>query len=256
MSKLVSSIAPDYTAIYPKMIKVAGGSYRMGEKKDHKVNIQDFHIGQYPVTNSQFAHFLEAYGSDKVLSGKFEGEELIREYDWGLGKKKGLWKVNKGYEYHPVIGVSWYGAVMYCEWLSEQLGQTYRLPSEAEWEYSAKGGEFSNDFLYAGGNNLKEVGWNYKNSHKETKRVGLKLPNELGLYDMSGNIWDWCTDNWQDDYRKIPVDGSPLELKKEDIRVVRGGSWIFGVNHCCVSYRAGGDARLRNNNLGFRVSRY
>ena len=130
------------------------------------------------------------------------------------------------FEDHPVINVTWYGAIAYCDWLSEKEGQPYRLPSEAEWEYVARGGVKSKDFLFAGGHKLKEVGWYSKNSHGQTKPVGLKQPNELGLYDMSGNVDEWCADHWHENYNGAPNDGSAWVTGGDaSRRVVRGGSW-------------------------------
>jgi formylglycine-generating enzyme required for sulfatase activity len=94
---------------------------------------------------------------------------------------------------------------------------SYKLPSEAIWEYAARGGNQSEGYIYAGSNTLKEVGWYNKNSHNETKPVGLKLPNELGLYDMSGNVDEWCADNWSENLKNIPKDGRPYEEKGNEL---------------------------------------
>ena len=127
--------------------------------------------------------------------GAYKGKNIIYKHPWGIQQVEGTWQAANAFEDHPVINVTWYGAIAYCDWLSEKEGQPYRLPSEAEWEYVARGGVKSKDFLFAGGHKLKEVGWYSKNSHGQTKPVGLKQPNELGLYDMSGNVDEWCADS-------------------------------------------------------------
>ncbi|NJL76778.1 MAG: formylglycine-generating enzyme family protein [Saprospiraceae bacterium] len=154
-----------------------------------------------------------------------------------------------------MVYVSWYGARAYCQWLAAQTGENYCLPSEAQWEYAARGGQQSKGFEYAGSHNLKEVGWYKTNSHSETKPVGLKKANELGLYDMSGNVREWCADEWNDDFQNAPKDGSPAKGDNSEF-VVRGGSWIFGANDCSVSVRDRDDSDGRDFDIGFRVSLY
>ena len=246
----------------PELVLVQGGEFLMGseplerEQPIHKVKLKDFYIGKYPITNQQFASFLRDYQSNTVKSGKYKGEKIIESHPWGVTQKKQQWVISRGYEQHPIIAVSWYGALTYCEWLSEQTGKVYRLPSEAEWEYAARGGIESKGFLYSGGNKLKEVGWYRQNSHRETKRLGLKQSNELGLYDMSGNVREWCADHWHNNYDGAPEDGSIWIGEEGDGRVVRGGSWDLIDVYCRVSYRLRFDAWFRLDYLGFRVSRY
>ena len=130
----------------------------------------------------------------------------------------------------------------------------YRLPGEAEWEYSAIGAKKKADYKYAGGNTLDELGWYDENSHSQTQPVGLKLPNELGLYDLSGNVWEWCEDQYQSDSHKIPIDGSPW-LKEEvgTFRVLRGGSWDLNAQYCRSSRRSSYLPADRDDRYGFRV---
>jgi formylglycine-generating enzyme required for sulfatase activity len=195
----------------------------------------DFYLGKYPVTNQEFAIFLNAMGNQE--EGGREWYDLDSSYS-KIGVENGQFEVEPGYENHPVVMVSWFGARAYCNW----LGETYRLPSEAEWEYSARGGPMKSQLKYAGGARLKEVGWYHKNNHSELKPVGLKWPNQLGLFDMSGNVFEWCEDEYEKGDRTR--------------RVVRGGSWIGNVSRCRVSYRDRIHAESRNFNLGFRVARY
>ena len=129
----------------------------------------------------------------------------------------------------------------------------YRLPSEVQWEYAARGGK--NDGLkYAGSNNLKEVGWYDKNSHYESKPVGKKLPNEFGLHDMSGNVWEWCADNWVDNLNGI-TDDQPREVYT-NLRSVRGGSWYYDDSDCRTAGRNRLDTVSHNLSFGFRIARY
>ncbi len=240
---------------FPEMLSVKGGPFKLGG--NHSVTLPNFYIGKYPVTNAQYALFLQDYQSDEVKSGEHSGQKMIGEYSWGVQRMEGAWQSALGFEDHPVIRVSWYGAVEYCNWLSKKTGHQFRLPSEAEWEYSASGGSESNGFPYAGGHKLKEVGWYGKNSHGQTSPVGLKQPNELGLYDMSGNVDEWCADHWHDNYEGAPTDGSAWVTGGDsDLRVVRGGSWDLDDYYCRVALRLRRNTVVRSYVIGFRVARY
>ena len=250
-------------SLLPEMIPIKGGEFMMGsnaskrEQPIHKREITDFYIGKYPITNRQYAVFLNTYGSDKVLEGKHKGEQMIKAYNSGVEKQGNHWEAAKGYEDHPIVYVSWYGAIIYCEWLREETDLAYRLASEAEWEYAVRGGNKSQGYRYAGSNQLKEVGWYGENSHSETKPVGLKQANELGIYDMSGNVWEWCQDLWHNSYKGASKNGTAREEGEDKLRrVVRGGSWYFNDYICGVSYRLRSYANDRFNGFSFRVARY
>ncbi len=133
----------------------------------------------------------------------------------------------------------------------------YALPSEAQWEYAARGGEAgaAQNFKYAGSDKLKEVGWFEQNSHKETKPIGLKMPNRLGLHDMSGNVWEWCEDDWHDSYKNAPNDGNAwVDAPERSLyRVYRGGNWDYAPLNCRVAFRNCWPPELRFNLLGFRL---
>jgi formylglycine-generating enzyme required for sulfatase activity len=206
------------------------------EKPIHEVTVPDFYMGQYPVTFEEYDAFCEATGKEKP------GDQ-----GWGRGKR-------------PVINVNWQDAKDYCQWLSEQTNLPYRLPSEAEWEYAARGGEkgISDAYEYAGSNDLDEVGWYNKNSSRKTQLVGQKKPNQLGLYDMSGNVWEWCEDVWHANYKGAPDNGSAwIKGGEQNRRVVRGGSWILNNINCRCAYRYRYDDDFsRSSSLGFRLSRY
>ena len=132
----------------------------------------------------------------------------------------------------PMIGVTWYGAVAFTEWLSELTGKTFRLPTEAEWEYAARGGE---RYKYAGSNDIDDVAWYGDNSGRKTHPVGQKRPNGYGLYDMSGNVLEWCAD-WYDDYTSSPQT-DPVGPSSGQEKILRGGSWIIDAQDCRVANR-------------------
>ena len=229
---------PDGTSF--DMIYIEGGSFMMGDEKYtiaqpvHKVTVPDFYLAKFPVTQALWQAVMEENPA------RFKGEN------------------------RPVEQVSWDDIQIFIEKLKEKAGKNYRLPSEAEWEYAARGGknalarqEKGKDFIYAGGNKLKEVGWYDDNRHDETKPVGLKPPNELGLYDMSGNVFEWCADVWHSDYEDAPEDGSAwLSGGEQDLRVVRGGSWYNDDIYCRVSLRIRDLTVLRNGSIGFRLAGY
>jgi formylglycine-generating enzyme required for sulfatase activity len=216
----------------PDMVFVKGGTFQMGsnehdsEKPIHNVTLADFEIGKYPVTQKLWT---EIMGKNPA---KFKGDDL------------------------PVENVSWHDAQDFLQKLNARFpGMDYRLPTEAEWEYAACGGEkgAKDHFIYAGSNNLDEVGWYDKTSGSKTHPVGGKKPNQLGLYDMSGNVWEWCAD-WYGAYHSGPVN-NPTGPAKGSARVLRGGGWYDGADHCRVAYRDFNTPGYRHYYLGFRVAR-
>ena len=235
-----------------------GSNEGNSEQPIHEVNVPNFYMGKYPITNEQFVPFLNAMGPQK--EGRVEWVKIKGEYEGvrcGIIQNSGTYKCEKGKEKHPMIYVNWYGARAYCQWISEKTGNKYRLPSEAEWGYAARGGKYSKGYRYAGSNKLKEVGWFSGNSHRELKAVGQKYPNEIGLYDMSGNVREWCADVWHATYKGAPQDGSAwLESSIQGGRVVRGGSWADSNDDCRVSSRFRDNRYYRNYVTGFRIVRY
>lgn len=234
-----------------EMIRVRSGTFRMGTQQDGPlISVPDFFLGKYPVTNRQYLTFVEDTDTHHPKWLEEGGE-----YNIYTGTDN-LYKRFTG-DLHPVMGVSWQDAVAFCEWLSLRSGKKYRLPSETEWEYAAKGGRHSSGLTYAGSNKLKEVGWYHQNNHDGTEPVGLKLPNELGLHDMSGNVWEWCADHWHQSLENILVDCSAwVEGGDPDRRVVRGGSWVSNDGSCTVSGRNRYGSGNRVIFTGFRLARY
>lgn len=220
----------------PVMIKIEGGIFLMGdssnfsdpdEKPLHKVTLQDFYLGQTEITVKQWKEYV-----------KDVGRRMPGPPSWG-------WQDD-----HPVVNVTWEDAQSYCKWLSAKTKKNYRLPTEAEWEYAARGGKLSKGYRYSGAATVKDVAW-YKENSKSTNPVATKAKNELGLYDMSGNAWEWCSDYFGS-YPGMPVKNP---RKDEGIFVVRrGGSWDDVEKRARVSYRIGNSPRRSYNTIGFRVA--
>lgn len=212
------------------LVYLPGGEFDMGsdmfedEKPRHRVTIKPFAIGKYPVTQAQW----------------------IKVVDTDPSYYKG--------QMHPVECVSWDLVHVFLSW----LGDGFRLPTEAEWEYAARGGTTTE---YSFGDNeskLGEYAWFDENSDGKTHRVGQKKPNPFGLYDMHGNVWEWCSDDWHDDYTGATTDGSAWVDTHRDTpriadRVIRGGSWGAGRSGCRSAFRTMRGPSYRSNYLGFRV---
>ena len=173
---------------------------------------------------------------------------------------QGLWKAvmgsNPSYfkgDNLPVENVSWKDCQKFIKKLNKMTGKNFRLPTEAEWEYAARGGNKSRGYKYAGSNIIGGVAWYSDNSGSTTHPVGTKQANELGLYDMSGNVWEWCQD-WHDDYSSLSQT-NPTGPSSGSYRVLRGGSWDWGWGCCRVSHRRDyGSPSGKLNNIGFRLA--
>jgi formylglycine-generating enzyme required for sulfatase activity len=152
---------------------------------------------------------------------------------------------------HPMVKVNYNDAVAYCNWLGEEFGGDWRLPTEAQWEFAARGGNNSKGYTYSGGNDLDEVAWYADNAGGKTQSVGRKKPNELGIYDMSGNVWEWCKD-WYGDYSSS-AQNNPKGPASGSYRVLRGGSWGNAASYCRVAHRGYGSPAGRGVGNGFRV---
>ncbi len=219
-------------------VLVDSGTFQMGstdgyadEKPVHNVSIKPFNISPTEVTYQQYDTFCDATGRSKP-----------DDNGWGRGKM-------------PVSNVSWDDANAYCQWLSQQLGEAIRLPSEAEYEYAARGGVNNKGYTYSGSNYIDDVGWFVGNSAGKTHEVGTRMANSLGIYDMSGNVWEWCGDWYHKTYDGAPADGSAWNVQSPDTpyHVVRGGSWKSSSNNCRVSVRNDGNSDGWVNFAGFRL---
>lgn len=235
-----------------ELVAVKGGEFNMGcsgdnpdcgidEQPEHEVVVDDFYISQFEITNAQFCAFLNSAGVGANASKN--GKQLIA-LDQKLSQIKfmnGKFVPEQGCDNYPVVEVSWFGAAAFCKWAGG------RLPTEAEWEFAARGGNKSKGFTYSGSNNLDEVGWHFGNSENEkssgfyekhgTMPVGLKKANELGIYDMTGNVYEWCSDHYNRDYYGYSPKNNPQGPGSGYSRVLRGGSWGDQQKACRVTYR-------------------
>jgi len=258
----------------PDMVTVKGGTFRMGDEHGdlrdgarpvHTVTLTyDYYIGQYELTNAEFLEFLNDAGvsSTGYLNGceVLDVDSVFCAFKYSSGTFR-LYQAGKAD--HPVINVNWYHAASYCNWLSDREGlaraydstgnlidkngrettditkvEGYRLPTEAEWEYAARGGHKSTgDYKYAGSNDIDTVAWDWYSLDHKAHGVGQKAPNELGLYDMSGNVWEWCQDWYDEDYYDKSPRENPVNLNSASGRVVRGGTWANYVWDCRVAIR-------------------
>ena len=206
-----------------------GSNESESEKPVHKVMVQDFYMGRYPVTNEEYGHFIKTTGYPEPLHWNHLSFNRRRQ---------------------PVVGVGWDDATAFAKWAGLQL------PSEAQWEYACRAGTTTRYYTGNSENDLDRAGWYAANSGNRLHLVGEKEPNRFDLYDMHGNIWEWCEDHWHDNYAGAPDDGSVrADQKGRTGRVMRGGTW-FGVAKICRSAcRYGGYPDFRDNDLGFRLVR-
>ena len=235
----------------PEMVVIPAGEFLMGspesesERRDsegpqHKVVIaKPFAMGRYAVTFEEYDRFCKA-----------AGRQQPDDQGWGRGRR-------------PVINVSWEEAVAYCAWLSQETGATYRLPTEAEWEYAARAGTMT---AFWWGDDIDTTRANYDGNstyrngpkgvcRQQTVPVDTFQPNPFGLYQVYGNVWEWVQDTWHEDYDGASVDGSAWVEKGGGPCVVRGGSWSNGPNRLRGAARGGNHPPNGHLNRGFRLAR-
>ena len=214
------------------MIFVEGGSFEMGNKRGyvmeqpvHTVLLHDFYVDKYEVTSIDYKIFCAA-----------TNRKIPTAPPWG-------WIDN-----NPIVNITWDDAHAYAAWVGK------RLLTEAEWEYAARGGKLSKGYKYSGSDALDEVGWFIENSGKKIHLVGMKKPNELGVYDMTGNAIEWCED-WYDDlfYRKTTKD-NPLGPNQGTTRILRGGSYTGDIDDCRVTKRSHREPKRTQIRIGFRCA--
>ncbi len=225
----------------PEMVWIPAGSFQMGdiqgdgdddEKPVHEVSVDRFAIGKYQVTFEQYDKFAEATGKDKP-----------DDEAWGRDKR-------------PVINVSWDDATAYAKWLSKQTGYIYRLPTEAEWEYMARAGTTTRYCFGDDESSLGDYAWYNDNSSGKTHPVGEKKPNAWGIYDVHGNVWEWCADIYSADYYSRSPRSNPTGPGRGGSRVVRGGSWLFDARCVRAAFRYDYVSSYRSSSIqGFRLLR-
>ena len=240
--------------IFPgEKVAVAGGTFQMGstfgdqdEEPVHSITLSGFSISKYEITNAQYATFMNDIGAN--IDGSFNGVEYLAmdDEDIQISHTSGQFVADAGKENHPVVKVSWFGAKAYAEHYGG------RLPTEAEWEFAAKGGNSSSGYTYSGSNTVDDVAWYFTNSGSATHPVGTKAPNELGLYDMSGNVWEWTNDWYDSNYYSNSPSNDPQGPNSGTNRVIRGGSWNGNAYYCRVANRGGSNPASTVNYLGFR----
>lgn len=217
------------------MVFVKGGKFQMGctnEQKEycnadeypkHLVNVDDFYISKFELTQNAWLLIMETNPSNY-----------------------------KDCNDCPVDNVNWNEAQLFIEKLNNITGKKFRLPTESEWEYAAREGQNLSSYIYSGGDNMNNVGWYKGNSNNKPHPVGSKLPNRLGIFDMSGNVLEWCHD-WYDSYGNTDSDNiNKTETSSE--KVYRGGSWFNEASKCRVSMRSSIHPKNRAYNLGFRLA--
>ena len=220
-------------SIYLEMVEVPGGTFAMGspsneksgygyERPQHEVTVPSFYLGKYAVTQEQWQAVV---GTDP---SQFKGRK------------------------RPVEMISWHDAKKFCQRLSEKTEKQYRLPSEAEWEYACRSGTMT---LFHYGAKLTADVANYGSNQSGTIDVGNFPANAFGLYDMHGNVWEWCADDWHESYTGAPSDATAwLRGHRSSTRVLRGGSWFSDSRSCRSSHRDVGNAANSNGYFGIRVA--
>ena len=244
-----------------EMIFVKGGCYQMGdtfgdgdadEKPVHDVCVNDFYMGKYEVTVGQFRKFVNDTGY-RTEAEKGDGCFVWTGSKWDKQRDKN-WR-NPGFsqqDNHPVACVSWNDASAFGEWQSRKSGKSYRLPTEAEWEYAARSGGRSEK--YSGGSDVDAVAWHGSNSGSKTHPVGQKRPNRLGLYDMSGNVWEWCSDWYGEKYYSQSPRDNPDGPSSGLYRVLRSGSWFNEPRGVRATFRFRYGPENRIGDGGFRLA--
>lgn len=225
--------------IEKNMVTITGGTFTRGctfeqaddcddnEKPNAEVNIQTFQLNRYEVTQEDW----------RAVMGIDPPELTFKDCDRC-----------------PVEKVSWAEVKEFIDRLNDKTGKQYRFPSESEWEYAARGGQDSKEFKYAGSRELKDIAWNMDNSEGKTHPVGQLYPNELGLYDMSGNVYEWCQDHWHENYQGAPIDGKAWEAPDLVKRVLRGGSWDHPALRSRVCSRSFWSPIKRYKDVGIRLA--
>ncbi len=243
----------------PIMVEVQGGSFTMGsntiandEQPAHKVTLDDFYIAKYEVTFAEFLRFMHETGY-KIEADLSDSIRLSKGYT-KRNYKEPLMEVKASDSNRPVGNVNWFDAQAYITWLNSKTGKTYRLPTEAEWEYAARGGNKSKGYIYVGGTELDKLAWYKDNSEKRVHTVGQKMANELGIFDLAGNAREWCSDWYAEFYYATSPEMNPVGADLGRKRVLRGGSCFSEKDRMRVTFRNYDFPFDCHNDYGFRIA--
>ena len=229
-----------------EVVLIKAGTFTMGspttetdrnsDETQHTVTLtKDFYMGKYPVTNAQYSEFLNAVGcSSEYDYGYYTSSDnqkrlLVYSQSWGVVYADGKWKPQSGYDNYPVLCVTWYGANEYAKWIGGSL------PTEAQWEYACRAGSTTVYFFGDSSSKLGDYAWYSDNSSTKTHPVGQKKPNAWGLYDMYGNVWEWCAD-WKGSYPSGATTDPTGPATGTD-RIIRGGMYLFDASYCRSAIR-------------------
>ncbi len=233
-------------AIDEKFVLIKAGSFMMGSNEYenrqpiHKITIDyDFYISKYQVTMKEYLEFVNSTNSNHPIW--IETDYHFKDQNFNNDA--------------PIMGVSWKNAKAYCKWRSKKEEKTYRLPTEAEWEYACRAGSTTKWSFGDDDSKLEEYAWYSKNSNGKAHPVGDKKPNPWGLYDMHGNVWEWCEDDGSDNYDTTPRGGSANKSNNSGEKVLRGGSWVNPAYGAHSSFRFKFNPSFRINDVGFRLLR-
>lgn len=247
---------PKGAAFVEGFLEGTGEGFNMGsyagaadEGPVHTIRLPNYFIGEKEITNAEYCRFLKSLDSlgqispdgtvGDLLYIDLEDEDVQIEYNVNTFIPKA------GFEQHPVVEVSWYGAKAYCNWYG------LLLPTEAQWEFAARGGLMSNQFAYAGSDVATDVGWFSDNAAAKSHAGGALLPNELGTYDMNGNVWEWCDDWYSADYYTGSVTNDPPGPSSGTAKVLRGGSFMESA--FTTTARSSRPPDATEANIGFRA---
>jgi len=276
----------------PDLVLVEGGTFQMGnpfsditkkgdkdEKPVHSVTVSSFKIAKYEVTVAEYEEFINDKSFSEFSGLRYHKLPAKPDSAWLAEHPdtKNYWQLQGStwwgwVDQYPMQHVTWYDAIAYCNWLSEKSGldacyyvndnfgiscdfskNGYRLPTEAEWEFAARGGNKSNGYRYSGSNSSYDVAWYDETSFlRGPQKVGTKSPNELGIYDMSGNVWEWCYDFFG--YYSSSAQTDPIFETPTGYRVLRGGSWHYSGNYATITTRDGPEPGYTNYMYGFRLA--
>ena len=229
---------------------ITGGSFQMGgieedEQPIHNVTVSSFKMSKYEITNLQFIDFMNEISVN--ANGSYLGVSYIYMVDNEFIEYNHDHFIIKSHEKYPVTKVSWAGAKAYSEYYGG------RLPTEAEWEFAARGGNNSDGYLYSGSDTIDDIAWYFNNSGNEHHDVGTKAPNKLGIYDITGNVFEWCSDWYETSYYSVSSSNNPQGPSSGADRVIRGGSYATSDNNSRVASRHYGTPNYHVNYLiGFR----